>query len=132
MSIAGLFKLELVSNTVWVESTESMCGELDKKFMAKIGKEGRGEVWDRYGRVVSVELGEIRKWTSDGSNLAAHRGLKNDYSENEILLCVCCSIVCSYVPSVFGCLNKWDFADMGLCCMLLFCCKRCAMESAFL
>ena len=35
VSTVGLFELELVSNTVWIESSELMCGELDEKFGPK-------------------------------------------------------------------------------------------------
>ena len=40
---AGLLKLELVSNTVWIKSSEFMCGELDEKLgLKRIG--GRDKV----------------------------------------------------------------------------------------
>ena len=78
VSIVGLFKWELVRNTVWVESSKSMCGELDEKLGLKTGGGGKGEICDQSKIVLSVKVGGIGKWTIEGPNLFAHSGPKNN------------------------------------------------------
>ena len=57
-STVGLFELELMSNAVWIESSELRCGELNEKLGLK---EGRGEEFehkDEYKILLSWKLNE--------------------------------------------------------------------------
>ena len=82
MTTVGLFELELMSNAVWIESSEFRCGDFNEKTEAKNRKGRRVEHKDENKILLSVERVGKRTVVDQISRLIV--GQKDDCSKNEI------------------------------------------------